>query len=108
LSKDFSGEIFNCPKNTRLVQQIISPPYLSGNAIFHSLVRPAFNRLPRPTKDQRFNAAEFEGAPYWDEAWESIAPLVDNKLLIAYNTSFECRALAAECVRHRLTSEDLG
>ena len=79
-----------------------------GSIVFHSLVRPTFNRLPRSTKEQRFEAAEFEGAPYWEEAWEKIAPLTDNKLLIAYNASFDCRALAAECARHRRRSNELG
>jgi DNA polymerase III epsilon subunit-like protein len=71
-------------------------------------VRPVFNRPPHSTKGQRFDSSEFKGAPYWDEIWESIAQLVDNKLLIAYNASFDCRALAAECARRRLKSNDLG
>lgn len=79
-----------------------------GRIVYHSLVRPTFNRLPRSTKEQRFDSSEFEGAPYWDEAWEKIAPLVDNKLLIAYNASFDCRALAAERARHKQPSPERG
>lgn len=79
-----------------------------GQIVYHSPVRPAFKRPPRSTKGQRFDSSEFEGAPYWDEVWEKVAPLVDDRLLIAYNTSFDCRALAAECARHRQRSDELG
>jgi DNA polymerase III epsilon subunit-like protein len=79
-----------------------------GSIVFHSLVRPVFNRLPRSTKEQRFDTAEFEGAPYWEEVWENVGPLVDNELLIAYNASFDCRALAAERARHRQSSTERG
>ncbi len=79
-----------------------------GRIVYHSLVRPVFNRLPRSTKGQRFGRAEFEGAPYWDEVWMSVAPRIDNKLLIAYNAPFDCRALTAERARHRQASPERG
>ena len=80
----------------------------AGRIVYHSLVRPTFNRLPRSTKKQRFDSSEFEGASYWDGAWERVAPLVDNKLLIAYNAPFDCRALAAERARHKQPSVERG
>lgn len=48
-----------------------------GGIVFHSLVRPTFNRLPRSTKGQRFDSSEFESAPYWDEVWGKVVSLVD-------------------------------
>src|SRR5438309_11766044 len=77
-----------------------------GDIVYHSLVRPVFNGLPRSTRGQRFDRSEFESAPYWRDVWEMIAPLVDNRLLIAYNAPFDCRALAAERARHRQQSTE--
>src|SRR4051812_19379545 len=73
----------------------------SGTIIYHSLVRPVFNRLPRTARGQRFDRAEFDAAPDWPEVWAVLAPLVDNKLLIAYNAAFDRRALSAARERHR-------
>src|SRR5215216_6370936 len=80
----------------------------SGRILFHTLVRPVYNRLPRTTPVQRFDRAEFETAPDWVEVWAALAPLVDNKLLIAYNAAFDRRALAAMCERNRQTSDERG
>lgn len=79
-----------------------------GKIVYHSLVRPAYNRLPRSTKDQRFDSKEFETAPYWEEVWKAVSPLIDNRLLIAFNASFDCRALAAERARHRQSPTERG
>ncbi|MBC7933185.1 MAG: 3'-5' exonuclease [Rubrivivax sp.] len=79
-----------------------------GEIVYHTLVRPAFNSLPRSTKEQRFDRAEFKSAPYWDEVWEQIAPFIDNRLLIAYNASFDRRAMSAECARHKQRSTEWG
>lgn len=79
-----------------------------GRIVYHSLVRPVFNSLPRSSKDQRFDLEEFEAAPDWAEAWDSIAPLVDNKLLVAYNAAFDRRVLAAMRERHRQSPTEGG
>lgn len=80
----------------------------AGRLVYHSLVRPVYNKLPRSTKEQRFDLAEFERAPYWEEVWASLAPLVENRLLIAYNAAFDCRALAAMRARHRQAPTERG
>lgn len=79
-----------------------------GRIVYHSLVRPLFNSPPRSTKEQRFEAGEFEAAPDWTEVWAALLPLVNNKLLIAYNASFDRRALAAMRERHRQDSPERG
>jgi DNA polymerase-3 subunit epsilon len=79
-----------------------------GRVVFDSLVRPLYNRLPRQTKWQRFDAAEFEGAPDWPEVWSRVAPLVEGRLLIAYNAAFDRRSLSAMCSRHRQQSGERG
>jgi DNA polymerase-3 subunit epsilon len=80
----------------------------AGRIVYHSLVRPVFNQLPRSTKEQRFEHAEFDAAPDWAEAWEQIAKTIDNKLLIAYNAAFDRRVLAAMRERHRQPSTERG
>ena len=80
----------------------------SGRIVYHSLVRPVFNRLPRALNGQRFGGAEFEAAPDWPEVWAALAPLVDNRLLIAYNAAFDRRALSAVRERHRQDSPERG
>lgn len=79
-----------------------------GRIVYHSLVRPLYNRPPRSTKAQRFGADEFADAPEWPEVWARIAPLLDNRLLIAYNAAFDRRALAAMRVRHRQEATERG
>ena len=80
----------------------------TGGIVYHSTVRPVFNRLPRSAKGRRFGCAEFEDAPYWDEVWEAVAPLIDKKLLIAYNAAFDRRALSAMRARHRQAPAERG
>ena len=80
----------------------------AGNLLFESLVRPAFNRLPPPSKHMRFDKAEFAGAPEWADVWPRLSALIDGRLLIAYNAGFDRRALAATCSRYRQTSPERG
>lgn len=79
-----------------------------GRVIYESLVRPVFNRLPPPSRHERFPRAEIESAPEWPAVWEELAPLVDNRLLVAYNAAFDRRALAATCSRYRQRTAERG
>ena len=79
-----------------------------GRIVYHTLVRPLYNRLPRSTRAQRFTRDEFEGAPEWTAVWAAVAPLFDNRQLIAYNAAFDRRALAAMRVRHHQESTERG
>jgi DNA polymerase III epsilon subunit-like protein len=81
---------------------------VTGNILYESLVRPIFNRLPSPSKHARFDRAAFADAPYWIDVWPKVAALIDKKLLVAYNASFDRRALAAMLARHAHTSTERG
>lgn len=81
---------------------------IDGEIIFHSLIQPVYNRLPRSTRQQRFDRDEFAGAPEWPAVWTKLEELIKGKLLIAYNAAFDRRALAAMCARHRHTSPERG
>jgi len=81
---------------------------IDGRIVFHSLVHPIFNSLPRSTKKQRFDRAEFRHAPEWPAIWPELEAMLKGKLLIAYNAAFDRRALAAMCARHRHTSPERG
>ena len=81
---------------------------IDGNIIYHSLVHPIYNPLPRTTKLQRFDKAEFAEAPEWPVMWPDLEALISGKLLIAYNAAFDRRAIAAMCARHRHTSSERG
>jgi DNA polymerase III epsilon subunit-like protein len=81
---------------------------IDGKIIYHSLIHPVFNPLPRSTKQQRFERAEFASAPEWPIMWPALESLIAGKLLIAYNAAFDRRALAAMCARHRHTSPERG
>lgn len=80
----------------------------SGRVVFHSLVRPVYNRLPPPSRHRRFEAEDFAAAPGWLEIWPALSAFMDGRLLIAYNAAFDRRALGAECARHRLPSPERG
>lgn len=79
-----------------------------GNILYSTLVRPMFNPLPTPSKHRRFAREEFDGAPYWTDVWPHVAALIEGKLLVAYNASFDRRALAATCARFRQRSTERG
>ena len=81
---------------------------LSGNIVYDTLVRPTYNPLPAPSRHHRFVRSEFEAAPDWTDVWPQLAPLIDGKLLIAYNAAFDRRALAATCARYRQRSTERG
>ena len=81
---------------------------VEGRVVFESLVRPAFNRLPPPSKHHRFERSEFGPAPDWAEVWPEVARLIDGRLLVAYNAAFDRRALAATCSRYRQESTERG
>lgn len=81
---------------------------VAGNIIYESLVHPVFNRLPKPSKHARFDHAAFKDAPYWIDIWPEVAALIDRKLLVAYNASFDRRALAAMRSRHAHAPTERG
>jgi DNA polymerase III subunit epsilon len=80
----------------------------AGRVLFQTLVRPAFNRLPPPSKHRRFESEDFSRAPYWPDVWPEFSALVAGRLLVAYNAAFDRRALAAECARRGLESQERG
>jgi DNA polymerase III epsilon subunit-like protein len=81
---------------------------VAGQILYESLVRPVFNRLPPPSKHARFDRAAFANAPYWIDIWPEVSALIERKLLIAYNASFDRRALQAMLSRHALSSAERG
>lgn len=81
---------------------------VSGNILFESLVRPVLNRLPPPAKHARFNRSAFIDAPYWTDIWPTVEALIKRKLLVAYNASFDRRALSVMTSRHGHVSSERG
>lgn len=81
---------------------------IDGNIVYHSLVQPVYNPLPRSTKNQRFDKSEFAMAPEWPVMWPDLDALMSGKIMIAYNAAFDRRAIAAMCARHRHTSSERG
>lgn len=79
-----------------------------GRIVFESLVRPVYNKLPPPSKQQRFDTEAFAAAPYWTDIWPDISALVEARLLVAYNAAFDRRAFAATCFRHQQSSSERG
>ncbi|MDT5121093.1 MAG: hypothetical protein QOC96_575 [Acidobacteriota bacterium] len=81
---------------------------VAGHIIFESLVRPVLNRLPPLSKHARFDRTAFADAPYWTDIWPTIEATVKRKLLVAYNASFDRRALAVMTSRHGHSSSERG
>ena len=79
-----------------------------GRIVFDSLVQPVYNPLPPPSKHHRFEREEFARAPFWTDVWPQLAPLLDGRLLVAYNAGFDRRALAVTCSRYQQTSTERG
>ena len=80
----------------------------NGNIIYHALVQPTFNPLPKPSAHHRFARAEFDTAPTWPEIWPVLEQHLAGRLLIAYNAMFDQRAMAATCSRYRQTMPEWG
>jgi DNA polymerase-3 subunit epsilon len=81
---------------------------IDGNIVYTSLIQPIHNRLPRSTKLQRFEKGEFDRAPEWPAIWKELHEVISGRLLIAYNASFDRRAIAAMCARYRQVSAERG
>jgi DNA polymerase III epsilon subunit-like protein len=81
---------------------------VAGNILYETLVRPVFNRLPPRSKHARFEREAFTDAPYWVDIWPAFSALIDRKLLVAYNASFDRRALSAMLSRHAQVSHERG
>lgn len=81
---------------------------IDGNIVYTSLIQPVYNPLPRSTKFQRYEKGEFDQAPEWPVLWPDLEAVIEGKLLVAYNASFDRRAVAAMCARHRHTSSERG
>jgi DNA polymerase III subunit epsilon len=81
---------------------------INGAIIYETLTQAAFNPLPKPSAHHRFVREEIEGAPAWPEVWPEIARLIEGRLLIAYNATFDRRALAATCSRYQQTTPEWG
>jgi DNA polymerase-3 subunit epsilon len=79
-----------------------------GRIVYESLVQPVFNALPPLSKHARFDRALLSSAPYWTDIWPDIAPIVEGKLLVAYNAAFDRRALAATRFRYQHESPERG
>ena len=70
-----------------------------GEIIFQSLVQPIFNPLPNQSRLPRFDAAELRAAPIWETVAAELFPLLNRRVVVAYNAVFDRRALAAMCNR---------
>lgn len=80
----------------------------TGQIVYETLVQPAFNPLPPPSKHHRFDKAELRAAPHWTDIWPLLSSLIEHRLLVAYNAAFDRRALAATCSRYHHVSGERG
>jgi len=80
----------------------------NGQIIYETLVQPAFNPLPPPSKHHRFVKTELMNAPHWTDIWPTLSSLIEGRLLVAYNAAFDRRALAATCSRYHHTTRERG
>ena len=79
---------------------------VNGEIVFDSLAQPVYNPLPKPSAHHRFDRSEFQRAPLWAEVWRDLEPIIAGRLLIAYNATFDRRALAATCSRYQQTTTE--
>lgn len=79
-----------------------------GEIVFDTLAQPVFNPLPKPSAHHRFAREEFAAAPVWTEVWPALEKLLTGRLLIAYNATFDRRALAATCSRYQQSVPEWG
>jgi DNA polymerase III epsilon subunit-like protein len=77
-----------------------------GRVVYETLAQPVFNPLPKPSAHHRFDRAEFAAAPAWEDIFPAFNEHIAGRLLIAYNATFDRRALAATCSRYRQTTDE--
>ena len=99
-------ETFSSGPTVEMIE--IAVAHVAGEIIYETLIQPLYNPIPGPSKHRRFDRGEFTAAPQWPEVWGKISSLIDGKLLIAYNASFDRRALAAMCAHYRHSSSERG
>jgi DNA polymerase-3 subunit epsilon len=75
---------------------------IDGAILFESLVRPTERVPSSATRIHGLTADQLRDAPAWGDVWERIAPLITNRLLIAYNANFDRRMMEFMAARYRL------
>lgn len=80
---------------------------IDGEMVFESLVRPSASVPRAAARIHHLSAEQLTGAPTWDQVWESLAKIIDGRLLVAYNAQFDRRMIELMVARYRLTSPAL-
>ncbi|USB33980.1 exonuclease domain-containing protein [Paenibacillus sp. YPG26] len=72
---------------------------------FYSLVNPLDDFDPYVVQIHGITADMVEDAPTFKELWDSIAPLLNNQIVVAHNAAFDMSVLRHCMTRHELPSE---
>lgn len=73
-----------------------------GHLLFHSLVNPTVPMSDRAQEVHGIPAGELAAAPAWPAAYPHIQHLLENRLVISHNASFDRRLLRQTCAAHGL------
>lgn len=77
-----------------------------GRTLVNTLVRPQQPIPPEATAIHHLEDEDVAGAPTWPEVWPSIAEVLADKEVVAYNAAFDADMVVRACERHGLSPVD--
>lgn len=68
-----------------------------GDTLFHSLVRPSVPVSEEAARVHGISDAELAEAPRWTEIYDDVRKLIDGRMLVAHNASFDDQMIRQTC-----------
>ena len=78
----------------------------NGQVLLNSLVRPSQPIPASATGIHGITNEEVQKSPTWPILWQTVRPLLLNKVIVAYNSDFDYRMLQQSLARYRLPWKD--
>lgn len=75
----------------------------NGQILFDTLINPRTPIAPQATAVHGITDAMVSNAPDWSTIWPTLAGLLHNRTILAWNATFDAERIDAECRRHHIT-----
>jgi DNA polymerase-3 subunit epsilon len=80
---------------------------LHGRLLFESLARPSVNHPRSAARLHQLAVDDLLNAPSWEEVWRELAPLLDGKIVVAWNANYDRRMIESMVERYALSLPEI-
>jgi DNA polymerase-3 subunit epsilon len=75
-----------------------------GETVFYSRIKPVAESWPEAEKIHGISAIDLAASPTYPDIHEQIYSIINNRLVLIYNSDYDKRIINQVCARHRLTA----